>query len=1681
MLKMMRGPAAFVLSAAMVLSLAGGNATTVFAAEADDCEAVSEAAGETVDAAGDENAVVGETADAAKNDAAAEDEIVDFDVDDSAIDGEVVGIATAEVEAIDDADGTGGETVEAPAADAADTDAAEVSDDIPADDAKDGGAADEAADAEGSDTEAADTKVDAKDYVLVDKTLSATIYDHSEIDGVACDETAITLSGMMPEDAIFTAEPVDLHIEGETVLAAFDITIYDGDGDEYQPEAGAITVQMENDSIREAIDADADLTVYHMEDVDAEPEEVAVAEADDGTVVFDAESFSIYIVSDDGSLTGLDSGEETPTYTFYFYEYVWESSTTGGNETTPTPISVQTVTENEMLAEPATPEKEDYVFDGWYTVDVDNQDSDSTETAFQYDFSMTAGENIGSWTGYENEDGIINLYADYDTAYYVYYMDKAKDDSDVDNASVFYTQIYGEDDNTLDTSTASTLYYERYLAGSDSGKAATGWYAKTDTGAFESDPVEDGSDVAYDMYLYPGTADAIWINYDMNAGSDTSVKAPESTYVEAEAASIGTLPTPERDGYTFEGWYKTADCHYNDLVTSSASYETLSELLTDGGHSVTLYAKWIAHNVGYTIRVWTQKHTDGQEGIDQQDTSGDDYYNRLYMSYYDLSEEIVVSDSDSGLKPGETTTDINELLDHFIHKVVYEYYNVNTVRTEREMATITVAADGSTCYDIYMDRVVCTWYFYTKYIENNSGSMKLKYTMKGLIGSNTTVSEDNTPSGCVSAWPEPLSTYSEWGVVNAHDPDDSVPEAAVDPETTYTADGGMTEMNYYSMSSGIYGAKINFYKEVVDGDFYTGDTVTVDGIKFALDYSYVHKWGLAKNTGGQNFSISAYSAYNGYERYALSWIYYKDGLTRNTTTEWMYGTEGRILTFHNRSTISRRDVLNEYYVRSSYGVSLVSAGNVVAKDSEGNYIVDNDAEQTLSAKYEDVLTASELPSASDLDAATFGPQSDDYDYTFTGQWYLDQQCTVLAIDTTDSDSSYTMPDRNLTLYAGWEATPKSTEATVSFDLNGGSYSGDDADDGKIPDQTVTIGKLATAIDTSKLTKEGYTFAGWQYASGSRKGANFDFTMEVTGDTQLVAVWKATGDDATYSVTYYANLGDDGEGYKDSTTYGSGNTVKALEVKSALSEADLSEDQLAKFICWNTAADGSGTRYYADEEINLGYTDVNLYAVWAAEKTATLTLDYNFPTGYTNEALNGDTSLDVSVTNAESMTNISLATLFTTDDGDNGEESGGEDDGSSGDSLDTLFTYHHEITVEDDDGTIHTYRFAGWSEEKTDEDSASEDDVEVAWDATLAIDSLQTYDANTLYAVWTEVFSLDVYKTVVNDAINYDAADDTFTFTYSVTSPGDDDDIVTADGDAEDETITLKDGGHFTISDLSTGDTVIITEDEDVRYDTSYSYGDRTSSGSTCVYTIPVDFDEASDAITFTNTVKTTGVVANKVWDDKDDKDGLRPESVSVQLAANGEDFLETADLVADLGLIMDESGCVIEGQDGLISIDDVGDLEEGESFLPWAYVWTDLAEYDEDGNAIEYAVDETAVPEGYEKSIDTVTDAEYLRCEITNTHTPSGGDTPTPGGGGDDPTPSGGGGDNPTPGGGDTPTPSGGDTPSGDVTPTGGTTPSTPTTTTTTQTGDTSNAGLLLMLICACGAVAVVAARRRRA
>ena len=156
----------------------------------------------------------------------------------------------------------------------------------------------------------------------------------------------------------------------------------------------------------------------------------------------------------------------------------------------------------------------------------------------------------------------------------------------------------------------------------------------------------------------------------------------------------------------------------------------------------------------------------------------------------------------------------------------------------------------------------------------------------------------------------------------------------------------------------------------------------------------------------------------------------------------------------------------------------------------------------------------------------------------------------------------------------------------------------------------------------------------------------------------------------------------------------------------------------------------------------------------------------------------------------------------------------------------------------------------------------------------------------------------------------------------------------------------------------TGQTITLSDDNDWKG----AFGNLVSGNySVKEIAVPTGYqstvtnDPDDNGFTITNDLITTSVTVKKVWDDADNQDGKRPESITVQLLANGEP---------------------VEGKTLTLSKSGNGDV--------WTGTFTDLPEY-QDGTLVNYTVKELNTPDGYTSKIENVNND----FTITNSHTPA--------------------------------------------------------------------------------------------
>ena len=177
--------------------------------------------------------------------------------------------------------------------------------------------------------------------------------------------------------------------------------------------------------------------------------------------------------------------------------------------------------------------------------------------------------------------------------------------------------------------------------------------------------------------------------------------------------------------------------------------------------------------------------------------------------------------------------------------------------------------------------------------------------------------------------------------------------------------------------------------------------------------------------------------------------------------------------------------------------------------------------------------------------------------------------------------------------------PAVTQFTVSFDANGGA--------GEMEPATVNAGAEYTAPECAFTAPDGQEFDCWTNADGSETYPAGTSLGLLAGDTTLYAKWK----DAEPAPVTHFTVSFDANG-------GAGEMAPAdvdADAEYTVPASTFTAPSGKVFDSWNTAADGTGTKYMPQDAPAI-HENVTLFAQWVAAPATkcTVTFDANGGTG-----------------------------------------------------------------------------------------------------------------------------------------------------------------------------------------------------------------------------------------------------------------------------------------------------------------------------------------------------------------------------------------------------------------------------------------------------------------------------------
>ena len=472
----------------------------------------------------------------------------------------------------------------------------------------------------------------------------------------------------------------------ETVLASYDITILDENGESWQPEK-AVTVTIKDDSFGDG----KTLQIYHQGSNGREF--VATVTSHNNTVSFPAEHFSVYVVVE----------SVVPRLTVNFVSK---------GTTVETAIVKAADTDDEIADIIADPSNkvvlgENEVFRGWiankpnYTVeDIENAMSVS---AIRSDAKARAGALSGA-------DGTVTYYALVYRVYHVTY----KGEFENPTADVFrgtHEILFHYNDSAE---------YQNYTvnmpAQGDSTHNFEGWLVN-DGGSNIKDYTEgklypNGTSIQIkgDVVFGISAPKGVWLVFD-EVEKGATYCAPKFI----KSGDVTEQPRPDSEmllnGYTFDGWFDTKE-HAANLDSQEGRF-TFGSTLAEG---TTLYARWSPKsNADYTVIVWKQSVL----GVDEEGNK-----------VYDFAGSYLVKDADTNVAPSGVSVNSQGVVtitgyEETIEPATGFHYASNDQNAVIDGNPKVVKPDGSTVVNVYFDRTEYTLQFqdevytYTATTSNN--------------------------------------------------------------------------------------------------------------------------------------------------------------------------------------------------------------------------------------------------------------------------------------------------------------------------------------------------------------------------------------------------------------------------------------------------------------------------------------------------------------------------------------------------------------------------------------------------------------------------------------------------------------------------------------------------------------------------------------------------------------------------------------------------------------------------------------------------------------------------------------------------------------------------------------------------------------------------------------------------
>ena len=891
--------------------------------------------------------------------------------------------------------------------------------------------------------------------------------------------TEITISGYMPEDATAKAYPVKVEIPSQNVLAAYDITIYtkdeNGNDIEWQPEMPLSVSITDNDLLAANKDSKVDfesLNVFHMKDAKAEPEKVKEVVAVDGKVTFDADSFSVYAVTENDPII----------YTFQFYN---------GTEM----VREQKIKAGDVLYEPSTPiypEGTGERFVGWYY----EADTEQNLLTFVDDKDYGCVMHVDTIpTDYADSNKVIKIQAKSGSFYYATFYDDTGYNTEGFGDPAVFKVVEVPAGETIDLSKV-------ILTPQDNNHAFAGWSETKggDTAIDSSAPVTLTGDESY----YPVLKLGHRISFNNNVESSSVTYWPPVIVEDGKTIRYGLDATgnevyhndPYRPAFEFDGWYTDQACTEGNAVDIESKVPT---------GDMELFAKW--KNVSqakYSVNIWRQKVTDNKAWGTHDGTEEGEHPRTYDFVKTETRNAVAGTGEDADKWYGSlTSTDIG-----YGGNGDYKgfHFNGDDSASSQANVRVEVPADSSGVLNVYYDRDLMYYDFRAAIRRLTDGTKpawsedtlgRKSYSDYGLLPlphrtataqqTRTWISEILTDlpdggyytglygqsfeqAGYPDGWPEKINcVYStETGTLSWRQTLALVvylpptPANYTPRQTTITTHTGTIDVRSYIETANQN--KSDSYKDIFDEslEFNNGN---VGAASIALNHYAQTLNGNYSSTPTHSTSFSLPSEQSVFTVSPKFTGFVPDYYIVHAIDR--YGNESDIRVEYEDDPVIKGDEydltsVNVYHARNKHDVQFFNGNTEYT-----NYKVSN------------VFYLAPLD-----DGSINYPEPTKEGYTFLG-WYTDE-----ALSEPFDATGHKMPDANLRLFAKFEKNKYGVHINYDPDGLGASYSSRRyflIDHGE---------RLVSDRQTAALTPpEGYEFLGWYYTDAHGRTHQW-----ISGDT-----------------------------------------------------------------------------------------------------------------------------------------------------------------------------------------------------------------------------------------------------------------------------------------------------------------------------------------------------------------------------------------------------------------------------------------------------------------------------------------------------------------------------------------------------------------------------------------------------